>query len=101
MGIEKQVNSIADLQNTLDQEGKAQWHHQVGDFWGPIMANLHEAGGGWLTIEEIFDTGFEHRFFPKPVLEDSSWKRASHFEQRDDDDPALVLCDEVQKVYRG
>jgi hypothetical protein len=34
MGIEKQVNTIADLQNTWEQEGKAQWHHQVGDFWG-------------------------------------------------------------------
>jgi hypothetical protein len=57
MGIEKQVNTIGDLQNTWMQDGKSQWHGQVGDSWGPILANL-QAGGGWLSIgDEIFNTG--------------------------------------------
>jgi hypothetical protein len=100
MGIEKQINTIAGLQNTWDQEGKAQWHHQVGDFWGPIMTNLH-AGGTWLTIEEIFKTGSEHRFYPKEVSEEGSWKRISHFEPREDDDTAIVLYNHVSMTYSG
>jgi hypothetical protein len=32
MGPEKFVNTMADLQNTWSQEGKSEWHHQVGDF---------------------------------------------------------------------
>jgi hypothetical protein len=100
MGIEKQVNTIGDLHNTWDQEGKAQWHHQVGDFWGPIMMNLHDARG-WLTIEEIFSTGAEHRFYPKEVLEEASWKGITHLEPRSDDDPAISLYDQVHAAYNG
>jgi hypothetical protein len=64
------------------------------------MANLH-AGGGWLTIEEMFKTGSEHRFYPKEVLEEESRKRVSHFEPREDDDPAIVLYNQVNMAYSG
>jgi hypothetical protein len=101
MGIEKQVNTIGDLQNTWLQDGKSQWHGQVRDFWGPILANLH-TGGGWLSIsEEIFNTGAEHRFYPKEVLEENSWKRYKHLESRGDDEPALVLMKQVSRAYQG
>jgi hypothetical protein len=100
MGPEKQLNTIADLANTWDQEGRAEWHHQVGDFWGPILKNLQE-GGGWLTIDEIFATGSDHRFVLKRPAEEESWKRHKHFEVRDDDDPAYILCEEVHKAYSG
>jgi hypothetical protein len=76
MGIEKQLNTIADLQNTWMQDGTSQWHGQVGDFWGPIMANLH-AGGGWLSIsEEIFNIWAEHGFHPKEISENDAWRAA-------------------------
>jgi hypothetical protein len=101
MGPEKKVNSVADYQNTWLQEGKSEWHHQVGDFWGPIMANLR-AGGGWLTIkDEIFNTGSEHRFYSKEVAHEESWRRRPHNEQGEDDDPAQVLFETVLATYRG
>jgi hypothetical protein len=101
MGIEKQVNSIGDLQNTWLQDGKSQWHGQVGDFWGPIMANLH-ARGGWPSIsDEIFNTGAEHRFYPKAVAENDSWRRRPHSEPREDDDPAQSLFDRVNAAHQG
>jgi hypothetical protein len=92
MGPEKQLNTIGDLQNTWLQEGRAEWHSQVGDFWGPILANLH-ARGGWLSIsEEIFNTGTEHMFYPKEISENDAWRRRPHSEQREDDDPAQVVA---------
>jgi hypothetical protein len=100
MGPEKQLNTVADLANTWDQEGRAEWHHQVGDFWGPILKNLHD-GGSWLTIEEIFATGADHRFIPKKPAEEQSWKRVRHYEIRGDDDPAYTLCEQVQRAYGG
>jgi hypothetical protein len=101
MGIEKQLNAIGDLQNTWLKEGRAEWHGQVGDFWGPILSNL-QSGGGWLSIsEEIFNTGAEHRFYPKEISENDSWRRCPHSEQREDDDPAQVLFDQVGATYRG
>jgi hypothetical protein len=100
MGPEKQLNTMADLANTWDQEGRAEWHHQVGDFWGPIFKNQQD-GGGWLTIEEIHTTGSEHRFIPKKPAEEEPWKRHRHYELRSDDDPAFVLCEEVCKACSG
>jgi hypothetical protein len=101
MGSEKQVNSIGDLQNTCLQDGKSQWHGQVGDFWGPIMANLH-ARGGWLSIsDEIFNTGAEHRFYPKAVADIDSWRRRPHSEPREDDDLAQSLFDRVNAAYQS
>jgi hypothetical protein len=99
MGREKDLNTFADLANTWEQDGVREWHHQTGDFWGPILKNLHE-GGGWLHINEIFDTGEEHRFSLKPVIEEESWKRIRHNEDEMQDDPAMLLFREVARVYQ-
>jgi hypothetical protein len=72
---------------------------QTGDFWGPIFKNLHE-DGGWLTLEEIFSTGFEHRFVPKPPTETESWARFVEVEEEEDNEPAMMLFREVSRVYR-
>jgi hypothetical protein len=99
MGREKHLNTFADLANTWEQDGLLEWHHQTGDFWGPIFKNFHE-DGGWLHIEEIFDTGEEHRFSFKPVTEEESWKRIRHNEVEMEEDPAMLLFREVARVYQ-
>jgi hypothetical protein len=99
MGKEKQFNTFADLANTWEQEGIREWHHQTGDFWGPIFKNLRD-GGGWLHIDEIFDTGEDHRFSLKPATEEESWKRIRHSEVEIEEDPALLLFREVARVYQ-
>jgi hypothetical protein len=84
---EKHLNTHADLVNSWT--GRA-WHQYRGDFWGPILMNLSE-GGGWLSLDEIFDTRFEHRFVPKPPTEEESWSRQIDVRDADDDDPAIML----------
>jgi hypothetical protein len=99
MGVEKKLNSHQDMEHSWEQPGKAEWHHQVGDFWAPIFANLKN-GGGWLAIDEIFDTGNEHRFVLKsPIIEDP-WRRAKHFEDEEIDDPAATLFRDAAQVYQ-
>jgi hypothetical protein len=95
-GKEKHLNSHADLVNSWENN---EWHMQIGDFWGPIFANLRE-NGGWLTLQEIFDTGFEHRFVPKPPTETESWARFVEVEEEEDNEPALMLFREVKRVYQ-
>jgi hypothetical protein len=99
MGKEKQLNTFADLAARWEQEGKKEWHHQTADFWGPIFKNLKE-GGGWLHIDEIFDTGEEDRFSPKRVTEEEARKRKMGGEEETEDDPAGLLFQEVAKVYQ-
>jgi hypothetical protein len=93
---EKHLNTFADLDNSLKHNA---WHDYVGDFWGPILENLR-TGGGWLTLEEIFDTGFQHRFVPKDPAERESWERQVDVHNHSDDDPAITLYKEIGRTYR-
>jgi hypothetical protein len=93
---EKHLNTHADLVNSW---ANRDWHQYTGDFWGPIFANLKE-GGGWLTLEEIFDTGYEHRFVPKSLTEEESWERQIDVQDQQNDDPAIMLYKEGARVYR-
>jgi hypothetical protein len=93
---EKHLNTFADLANSWADKT---WHQYVGDFWGPILQNL-STGGGWLTLEEIFDTGFDHRFVPKEPTEEESWERQIDIRNHPDDDPAIMLYKEIARTYR-
>jgi hypothetical protein len=76
-----------------------EWHRHVGDLWGPIMLNI-QRGGGWLTLEEIFDTGKEHRFRIKRVDEEEPWRRDRYKEAGASHDPATACFREVGNRYR-
>jgi hypothetical protein len=96
MGMAKLLNTDAALVQSWEGND---WHNQTGDFWGPIFTNLRD-GGGWLTLSEIFDTGFEHRFVPKPTLETESWARFVEIEEEFDNEPVMMLFREISRVYR-
>jgi hypothetical protein len=99
MGAEKHLNTFADLVASWNSEKARPWHNQTGDFWGPIFTNLRE-GGGWLMLSEIFATGFEHRFISKSPNEAEAWKRFPSMEEDFDNDPAMLLFNEISGVYR-
>jgi hypothetical protein len=50
-----------DMTNTFTGPAGARWHTLTGDFWGGILTPC-KAQGGWPRIEDLFQTGVEHRF---------------------------------------
>jgi hypothetical protein len=110
-GAEKKPNNWGEWQDILGLERKGgvnrkgfddvrEWHTHVGDFWGPILMNIQK-GGGWLTLEEIFNTGKEHRFWIKKPDEKASWVRIRHREAEMPHDPAILCYREVANTYAG
>jgi hypothetical protein len=69
--------SFKSLAGTWEHDGYWAWHEGLGDFLGSTIFALNrpEEGGRWLTVEEVLNTGADHRFFTKEAELQKGWNR--------------------------